>query len=494
MQDNSSFAYHVNKNTPVLDRKPESVLISVERAQKLDLLIHLITNLQQSLVVCGPKGIGKTTVLNELVEQKSSQWQILQIKGTAHLSFESFQEQLKHFLYSQHSTPSAKDVNELLAEASKNETTQLIIIDDAGEMVPGLITHLIHYVSNFNCLRLIFALTLDELHIKISSDRTIENCHFIEIPPLTDKQCGIFLQNQSRLPNATFSFNAIDDRLIEKLYRETHGIPGRIVQEIPNMNRYTPISHVKWLGLAGGGLFAVLLISHFVGGDSKNKEQSEGVRKLLVKPVAEDVAITSPVIESPMIESNSDLGLESIDQAELEPDAELSETVLELPDEIALNAGQTEETIVEKPVEVESEPVSASLLPEKQAIEVEKKEAPEKTQTPSKPEPPSKIPTVRTVTADDDSGWLRAQSSQHFTIQLIALTSSSSVKKFYRDNPILANQLKTLQINKGGKTKFVIIYGSFANADLARKSMRTLPSKYRKSWVRAFDALKQEIK
>jgi septal ring-binding cell division protein DamX len=54
--------------------------------------------------------------------------------------------------------------------------------------------------------------------------------------------------------------------------------------------------------------------------------------------------------------------------------------------------------------------------------------------------------------------------------------------------------LKTLQINKGGKTKFVIIYGSFANADLARKSMRTLPSKYRKSWVRAFDALKQEIK
>ncbi len=497
MQDNpSSFAYHVNKSTPVLDRKPESVLISVERAQKLDLLIHLITNLRQSLVVCGPKGIGKTTVLNELVAQKSSQWQILQMKGSANLSFESFQEQLKHFLYGQHSAPSAKDVNELLAEADKREMTQLIIIDDAGEMVPGLITHLIHYVSNFNSLRLIFALTLDELHIKISSDRTIEDCHFIEIPPLTDKQCGVFLQNQSRLPNATFSFNAIDDRLIEKLYRETHGIPGRIVQEIPHMSRYEPISNVKWLGLVGGGLFAVLLISHFVGGDAKDPEQQGATRQLLVKPIAEEVSIASPVIAS-FDETES----EAIVQSEVLPNALYDSSV-----DVALSKAPPEfERSVLAPVDM-SESMSRDALPVEEPsepkVEPEPISKPDKVEKPVASVPPKPLveikpiipKAVQSATAEDDSTWLNLQSSQHFTIQLIALTSSSSVKKFYQDNRKLADRLKTLQIKKGGKTKFVIIYGSFVNAETAKKNMQKLPVKYRKSWVRAFEALQQEIK
>ena len=60
MQDKDPFSFQFNKNQISSTRAEESSLITLERSQKLDLLIHLITNLRQSLVICGPNGIGKT--------------------------------------------------------------------------------------------------------------------------------------------------------------------------------------------------------------------------------------------------------------------------------------------------------------------------------------------------------------------------------------------------------------------------------------------------
>ena len=66
MKGNKGVTYNVGKSGVSPHRKQETALITLERFQKLDLLIHLITNLKSSLVLCGPKGIGKTRLLTEL--------------------------------------------------------------------------------------------------------------------------------------------------------------------------------------------------------------------------------------------------------------------------------------------------------------------------------------------------------------------------------------------------------------------------------------------
>ena len=47
-------------------------LLSPARKQKLELLASLIKTQQQSLIVCGPEGIGKTTLLKRLAKSNNT--------------------------------------------------------------------------------------------------------------------------------------------------------------------------------------------------------------------------------------------------------------------------------------------------------------------------------------------------------------------------------------------------------------------------------------
>ncbi len=94
MVENDTFTYHVKK--PLIDQKSRVIhsLITQERTRKLELLIHLISNSRQALVVCGPEGIGKSTLLKILQERKVESWLYCLVQGNADLSFEKIQEQI----------------------------------------------------------------------------------------------------------------------------------------------------------------------------------------------------------------------------------------------------------------------------------------------------------------------------------------------------------------------------------------------------------------
>ncbi|MGZ5055782.1 MAG: SPOR domain-containing protein, partial [Methylobacter sp.] len=150
----------------------------------------------------------------------------------AAISFEAIQEQL---LRSQSAQPSSA--------ASGRPADQykqvVLVIDNAGALVPGLITAIIQYAAASPVLKVVFALTHDELQVKRVSDRAIDDCHIIEIPSLSEKQCGDFLQHLSTKPYANVSFNAINDNMVAHIYRETHGIPGRIIDKISGLSAGT---------------------------------------------------------------------------------------------------------------------------------------------------------------------------------------------------------------------------------------------------------------
>ncbi|MGZ5006516.1 MAG: hypothetical protein ACXWE9_02210 [Methylobacter sp.] len=230
MVEDDTFTYHVKQQSADQVNKAAQSLITKERTQKLDLLIHLLANLKQGLVVCGPQGIGKTTLLNILQERKTESWRYCPIQGHADISFEAIQQQL------------------FRAQSSQPAQHVVLIIDNAGQLVPGLIATLIQYAAANPVLRVIFALTHDELQVKRSSDRIIDDCHIVEIPALSERQCGDFLQHLSTKPYANLAFKTIDDGMIAHVYRETHGIPGRIIAEISGLSAGTKQGgKLKWL-------------------------------------------------------------------------------------------------------------------------------------------------------------------------------------------------------------------------------------------------------
>jgi len=235
MVEDDTFTYHVKQQAVNQRDTAAHSLITKERTQKLDLLIHLLSNLPQALVVCGPEGIGKTTLLEVLQQRKTEVWRYCLVQGNADLSFEAVHGQL------------AQAQSSRLGRNESQHKQTVLIVDNAGELVPGLITAIIRYATVNPALKVIFALTHDELQVKRGSDRAIDDCHIVEIPPLSEKQCGDFLQYLSAKPYANLSFKAIGENMIAHIYRETHGVPGRIIAEISGLSSAKQHGKLKWV-------------------------------------------------------------------------------------------------------------------------------------------------------------------------------------------------------------------------------------------------------
>jgi len=227
MVENDNFAHLVKQSLTDQTNAFEQSLITQERIQKLELLIHLISNLTEAIVVCGPEGIGKTTLLKILQERILESWHCCPVQASADLNLDTITDVLSQW--------DAPDKQIHGAKRPKRTEKTLLIIDDAGLLIPGLVAKIIEYASTHPALRVLFVLTHDDFFIKNSSDPVINDCHFVEIPPLSEKQCGDFLQYLSALPSTGITTGEVNDAMVEAVYRETHGIPGKIISAIPSL-------------------------------------------------------------------------------------------------------------------------------------------------------------------------------------------------------------------------------------------------------------------
>lgn len=215
-------------------------LITQERSEKLELLIHLLGNSSRAIVLCGSKGIGKSTLLNVFQQRNSQTWQTCLVQGRVDLNFEQIQTQLLEIIPQ---TQTLTHFFDLLIEQNKKI---VLIIDNAGSLAPYLINTLIDYTVQHPVLKIIFVLTHDELAIKTRSDNTIEDCHIIEIPPLSESQCGDFLQHLALKSTLKIPIHSITDSMISSLYQQTHGIPANIIAFLPMLTR--PQKDIKTAG------------------------------------------------------------------------------------------------------------------------------------------------------------------------------------------------------------------------------------------------------
>jgi len=525
---NNKELHSYEKTSSLLTAKSAEIsLITLERAQKLDLLIHLLANLRQSLVICGPKGIGKSTLLSELKLRKNDVWLLLTIKASSKLSFESIQEQIIHFVQQSDEAFKNQDFSTTLSQLDKQNQKIVILIEEAGQLVPGLISALIQYASVSHSIRMVFSLTHDELHLKISSDSAIDNCHFIEIPPLSQSQCEIFLQHLSRQAKAIVPFHAINERMIAKLYQKTHGIPGKIMSELPSLSNYSAGGGFNWGVLFFLALIVTAAISFFMLDDTNVGISSAETKQSLLLPKAEDIEIVSPVIQKESVINWDKLPVQAVKK-------ETQKTVtvpLEAETGTAMDLAVTENTdIIPSPVNTPSDTPSNSkkvkvaensekTVPlikkplEKEKIAAVKKIAVAKPEIPQKSNKPTKIKKPLNIAKDkktaevqaakqkstsnkqlnDDALWVLAQANKQYTIQLMVLSSHQAVLEFLKKNDTLKKELHYFKKGTAEKTVFVLIYGSYNNFETASKEMKLLPPKYRKSWVRNFAILQKSI-
>lgn len=333
-----------------------------------------------------------------------------------------------------------------------------------------------------------FSLTQDEVHLKNSSDSEIDDCHFIEIPPLNEKQCGIFLQNLSAQPNAAISFNAINERLIEQVYKKTHGIPGRIITELPKMAHYkVSENNGRLVGVFFVAIIVVVVINIFVLNGDNNESIGQSSEALVLQKT-EKINITPPIVNVGVVAVNTFTKDRAL--PELKKIAVI-DTVVEVKKELSLavplqdSAGEVKDLLVKKEVLLEvvgdaKDIEVKTLLNEKKTAVVKEKKI-------------EKAKNIKLKKEVDDRVWILKQPKNNYTIQLMVLSSRKSVDVFLKANPRLKDQIKFLEINKQNQ-KYALFYGSFKNAASAANKMKSLPAKYKKSWIRKVSNVQKGLK
>lgn len=256
--DHNHDQQEVSKESPVVSLHS---LLSHERSQKFDFVLYLISNLSQPIVLCGPDGIGKTTVLQEIRAQRLNSWLVCFLESSADLSLEGILQKLQESLPSHIDSRSDNDaLSKHLKQMEENNQCLVLTLDDAGYLLPGTVESLCQYAENHSALRLVLSMRPDHYHVKATTDVSIENCHTVDLPPLTKKECGEFLSILSADPQRLVSFKGVETTLVDRVYKETHGIPGEIIKVLPKVDKGSLIVGKNKINLVYVPVVAVLAI------------------------------------------------------------------------------------------------------------------------------------------------------------------------------------------------------------------------------------------
>lgn len=497
MLDNDNLTYSYQRRS--VGNHADRALITLERSQKLDLLLHLLANLQQSLIVCGPEGIGKTTLLEAVRQNRKDLWEIALLAASPGSSFESLINDLLRCLNIPKA--SAFDLSALREFCAAQKV--VLLIDDAGHLVPGLITMLMEFADSLPGLRLVFAMSHDQFHIKSGTDQAVEECHLIELPPLNKKQCGEYLQNLSAQPGAVISFNAINDNLIDDLYRDTHGIPGKILAELPKLADYQSRKSGRiglWLTIAvvlAGSGYAV---KSFLPTELARQPEAIDSRTDNVRDVASQSPPPAPIVpeQTPPPASSATATPAQAPVPAVEP-IQMPATTTP-PITPATSAQPTPEAVIPQAPAQPTNSSPANTTPistELAAAKSEEMPAAETKATVTAPpiqiaEKPAERKPGKPATNGSERDWIMAQPPGNYTLQVMVLSNKEAAMRFQKKYADYSDGLKYYPIAKGDQEKYVIIYGSFQTAAEAAQLKAVMPSEFKQALEKRFSAVQKE--
>ena len=508
--------------------------LSLERSQKFDLLVHLLANLDQCLILCGPQGIGKTTFLQRLQKTPLEGWLICLTPCDSHLDIRQVEHKLIQAICAHHQTLpelANNSLDENLSFLASQNQALILILDDADSLKPGLLTQICQLILPFDNLRVVFALRPDGLHIKTATDAAIERCHVIDIPPLNEQQCGDYIDDLLRkTAQSPAPEEIVTPELIAKTYEQTHGIPGLIASLI---QQGTPQSKPKKPRISPQTLHGLILICGLITVaiaiwtwnpipkmTAPTPSQQQSI-PLAIQP--EKHPVHSPQENSPALsEEQALLPMQTTNPAPLTPEQDTNDIIAPSETNKASETPASEQppladhNDVQTPqIDTPENPIPPSDSESDQPNTPPDRSAPEQTtdtpslaanstppplpvsppateQTAPAPEPSQPTDNRQTDETLHDAEWILTQDPNAYSLQLIAVSKRQSISLYIKKHPGLQN-LAYFNTARANQKRYILLSGVFPSLKSAREAIKLLPASVGKPWPRKLKSIQNDI-
>ena len=521
-----------------------------ERAERLQLLLHLLNNAPEAIYLRAPSGAGKTRFSQQVGDRAAQDYQVIWLMaGTGRALAEQFP------LDTGAGEEGADPEPDLLLE-SDSEKPALLIVDNADALQPGDLADL-HALQRSGAR----VLLLGTGHLAAAEG--VPAPQFVDLPVFTEAQTLAFIRAQGKLGP-----DGVDERMALGLHRAAGGSPGPLLDAlaaIPVIGQAPEVRQAQfpWRWAVLGAGLALLLVAVLIFQDRITSWLQSPVApprltvdtpKTTDQPLAESAAVPPPVESPQAIEpvqqdaaaevaireeagSKLDAGVESEEAApamaatEGVPAAADSavgvsgmsvsaapDPVLDAVIEEAISAAEQVPQVAPEPAaaQVEPRPAGAPKIalpvtappgdsavrpPEEggQPPKAEAKAPAAASAGKTKPEAPvSKVvalPAKSAVPVSETTGhgWLDAQPAQHFTLQLVGSRDRASIDQFIRRYGI-AKPYAVFVRDLGGSPWYSLVSGSYPSRDSAIAARAKLPKGVAGVWPRTFASIREQLR
>jgi DamX protein len=531
---------------------------TTEVSARLDLVRHLIENSELVPLVRGPSGIGKTLLATKLQQLAPENWTVCHFEADPAMQ----PERLLATIARCSGLPDiAGELLQRLVDRfevlRKRGRIPVLLVDDAQMLPPtSLITLLRLFERQLDGVRLVsmvlFAdeqidLLLSTPQLQVMSPQAIQ---VIDLPAMTRQEASaymLFLIKNEGLSEKL----ALDEVKLNRIYRETKGIPGLLaaailnaVGENSNNNGVGPYltGYKKQLLIGGLPLLLVVLLFMWVIGSLIEPESElvpdRQITEKVIEPLPAPAALSRPEAPMPEMaeepvndepreeaplpsETPVEVDKEPIETATLDVPSEAdTEGVLsqistpaeqeqaaaeasdEIKEEVALTEAAQEQrvAVVDEGDDKQQEnhqgadEVDSQAPPEQQITE-NKVNATVETETPKVTEVIERVEPIKPVqeeSRDAATSWVMSRPPSGYTLQLIAVENLDSLRRYIAKNN-LAGETQTFRMMRKGKPWYALLWGEFPDRPTALKAVSRLPARVQKAgvWPRTFASLQQ---
>lgn len=533
--------------------------VSPELTQRLDLLRHLAENSQLIPVVLGSEGSGKSSLMQQLCRRAGGNWVVCSVEAHPMLQPES----LLSLLADTFAVSAGEDLLERLVDRFEvlrmDGQLPVVMLDDAHLLPEATIITLLRLhergIGRRAHVRILLfgEPELDALlatpHVQAMNTQVLQR---LEMPRLTREQTEEFAAHLLAAADKT-GMLGLNAAQLDKLYRESGGIPGRIAQIVGELlgsgaaDRWygLPLSRVSPGTTVAGILVVTALLLILIFQDEINGLFGSAGPGEAPSPVSlqgagtVELALPTPSEPEPGTTSAAPEGELPLNQEELaaatrEESPGATQDALSEPgpvmDEESVTPGlspDTEEVEAEvlEPVTVGAEPEAAQ---EPQAVpvttdqetppgqseaseqppQVAERAAPTETAA-APPPPPAVVEPVKSVTPEtapapaaspvkpgmQREAWLLQQDPKAYTLQLVALSEEAGIARFL-ERYSLPGQAAYFRTVRQGKPWFPLLYGIYPDRQAAVAARDRLPADLLRTgvWPRSLGSVQEEIR